>query len=93
MDTEYVPGGVEQEVDSVAVESPEPVMEGGLKLALTPGGNPVALNVMLPPNPFSAIAVALKLELVPAKPVLEPGVTDIVKFDDDPAGAAKTWNW
>ena len=92
IDTVYVPGGVEHEVDMVAVDKPEPLTEGGSKLAETPGGNPDALSAMFPPNPFSDIAVAWKLELVPGTPLFEAGVTDIEKSADDPASEAKTWN-
>jgi hypothetical protein len=46
-------------VDTVRVEEPEPVTEAGLKLALAPVGNPLALKVTVSPDPFTALAVAV----------------------------------
>jgi hypothetical protein len=46
-------------VVTVIVEFPEPFTEVGLKLALAPDGRPDALKVMVPANPFTALAVAV----------------------------------
>src|SRR5579859_117337 len=47
----YVPAGVELEVDTFSVEEPEPpLMEAGVKLAVTPAGEPLtaALKFTVP---------------------------------------------
>lgn len=54
-----VPVGVEVLVVTVIVEEPEPATEGGLKLALAPAGNPLALRVTVPVNPPEAVTVAV----------------------------------
>jgi hypothetical protein len=54
-----LPGGVDVDVVTVIVEFPEPFTEVGLKLALAPDGRPDALKVMVPANPFTALAVAV----------------------------------
>jgi hypothetical protein len=41
------------------VEDPEPVTEGGLKLAPAPAGNPLALKVTVPLNPPDGVTVAV----------------------------------
>jgi hypothetical protein len=57
MVTVYVPAGVEDDVDILTVELPDPVTDVGLKLAVAPVGNPLALNATLPLNPFEAVIV------------------------------------
>ena len=41
------------------VDEPEPATEVGLKLALAPAGNPLALNATVPLNPPDPVAVAV----------------------------------
>jgi hypothetical protein len=48
-----VPAGVLPVVVTVNVELPVPVTVPGVKLAVAPVGNPLALNVTIPANPFS----------------------------------------
>ena len=55
--TVYMPAGVEEEVDMLTVEVPDPVTDVGLKLAVAPVGNPLALSATLPLNPSSAVIV------------------------------------
>ena len=43
----------------VIVEDPEVVTVAGLKLAVTPDGSPVALNVTVPVNPLVGVTVAM----------------------------------
>jgi hypothetical protein len=57
MVTVYVPAGVEDDVDILTVELPDPVTDVGLKLAVAPVGNPLALSATLPLNPFEAVIV------------------------------------
>jgi len=59
MVTVELPAGVVDEVDNVTVDVPEAVIEVGLKPAVTPLGNPLALNVTVPVNPFCALTVAV----------------------------------
>jgi hypothetical protein len=53
----YVPAGVLLAVVTARDEVPEPVTEVGVKLPLAPLGNPLALSVTLPVNPFNAPTV------------------------------------
>jgi hypothetical protein len=46
-----VPTGVELRVLTVTVEVPDPITVAGLKVAVAPVGNPVALRVTVPENP------------------------------------------
>ena len=49
--TGKLPPGVVKPVETVRVVIPEPVTVVGLKLALTPAGNPLVLKLTVPPNP------------------------------------------
>ena len=51
MVTGYEPDAVEDVVDTVMVELPDPLTEVGLKVAVAPVGNPLALKVTVPLNP------------------------------------------
>jgi hypothetical protein len=53
------PVGVVLSVVTVMVEEPEVVTDGGLKLAVAPEGNPLALKVTVPVKPCSAATVAV----------------------------------
>ena len=55
--TVEVPAGVPAEVLSVSVVDPEPVMVGGLKVAVTPDGKPDAPKLTTPVNPFNGVTV------------------------------------
>ena len=57
--TVYVPGGVEEEVVTFAVEVPDVLTVAGLKPAEAPVGNPLAPRVTVPVNPFRAPIVAV----------------------------------
>ena len=57
MVTGYVPAGVEDDVDILTVEVPDPVTDVGLNVAVAPMGNPLALSASLPLNPFNAVIV------------------------------------
>jgi hypothetical protein len=48
-------------VVTVIVEEPELVLEVGLKLAAAPAGSPLALKLTVPPNPLTALTVAVKV--------------------------------
>ena len=52
MVTVEVPCGVVDDVVTLIVDVPEPATDVGLKLALAPLGNPVAVNATLPLKPF-----------------------------------------
>ena len=49
-----LPAGVVPVVVIVSVELPEPITDAGLKAAVAPVGNPLALRFAVPANPFSA---------------------------------------
>ncbi len=52
-----LPVGVVPAVVTVIVVDPEPVTDGGLKVALAPAGNPVALKLVVPVNPPDGVTV------------------------------------
>jgi hypothetical protein len=53
--TGYVPAGVAEVVDMLNVELPV----AGLKLGVAPVGNPLALQLTVPLNPFSGVTVVV----------------------------------
>jgi hypothetical protein len=57
--TVEVPTGVLPVVVTVSVELPDPVTVAGEKPAVAPVGNPLALSVTTPANPFSDPIVAV----------------------------------
>ena len=57
MVTVYMPAGVEDDVDTLTVEVPDPVTDVGLNVAVAPVGNPLALSATLPLNPLKAVTV------------------------------------
>ena len=63
------------------VELPEPATEVGLKLAVTPRGNPLRLRLTVPVKPFTAVMVVVyEVEFVPPSvTVCELGVAAMVK--------------
>lgn len=67
-------------VEMLSVELPEVVIEAGLKLAVMPLGNPLAVNETLPLNPLSVPMLTVKLVLLPATIACEVGVDVIEKF-------------
>src|SRR5580704_14151002 len=77
-----VPAGVALVVETVKVEVPDPVIEVGLKLAVTPAGEPrmFADRVTVPANPFPAFN---EIVAVPGAPpgvrLRELGIADRVK--------------
>jgi hypothetical protein len=54
-----VPTGVVPAVVTVSVEVPLPLIVAGEKLAVAPVGNPLALRVTVPVNPFNAPIVTV----------------------------------
>ena len=55
----YVPVGVVALVVTVMVDEPEVVTDAGLKLALAPAGNPLALKLTVPVKPPDGVTVAV----------------------------------
>jgi hypothetical protein len=74
-----VPTGVLPVVVTVNVEFPVPVTVAGEKLAVAPVGNPLALSVTTPVNPFNAPMLAVYVVALPTFTVCVPGLADIVK--------------
>lgn len=56
---EYVPAGVEADVDTVIVVDPEATTEAGLKDAEAPAGRPVTLKATVPVKPDAGVTVAV----------------------------------
>jgi hypothetical protein len=54
-----VPTGVEQPVEIVNVEEPDPLIDPELKLAVAPLGKPLTPRLTVPLNPFRAFTTAL----------------------------------
>src|SRR6267154_5133517 len=74
-----VPTGVLPVVVTVNVELPAPVTVAGEKLAVAPVGNPLALSVTTPVNPFKAAMLAVYVVALPTITVCVLGLADIVK--------------
>jgi hypothetical protein len=74
-----VPTGVLPVVVTVKVELPAPVTDVGEKLAVAPVGNPLALSVTTPVNPFNAAMLAVYVVALPTITVCVLGLADIVK--------------
>jgi hypothetical protein len=55
----YEPGGVEAPAETVIVEEPGPVIEGGAKEAVAPVGNPLTLSFVAPLKPLIALTVVV----------------------------------
>jgi hypothetical protein len=79
-----LPGGVAVVDVIVSVEDPD-VTDGGLKLAVTPDGSPLALKVTAPANPPDGLAVAVYVVPAPAVTVRVAGDTDSEKSAADTA--------
>jgi len=78
--TVEVPAGVLPLVVTVIVDVPDPVTVAGEKLAVVaPVGNPLALRVTTPANPFSAPIVAVYVVELPAITVCVFGLAETVK--------------
>ena len=69
-----VPAGELPMVVTVNVEFPAPTTVAGEKLAVAPVGNPLALNVTTPVNPFSAAMLAVYVVALPTVTVRVPGL-------------------
>lgn len=74
-----MPGGAETSLLIANCEVPGPVVEDGLKLAITPAGKPLALRSTVPENPFCVVIVAEYVVLDPACIDWLAGVTDKLK--------------
>ena len=57
----------------VSVVEPEPVTVVGLKLPVTPDGNPDVPKLTVPPKPLSAVTVTVYVVLAPSTTLAEPG--------------------
>lgn len=68
-------------LDTVSVKSdvPEPVMDAGLKLPVTPEGSPDEDNVTAESNPPVAVTVTTAYPLCPSLSEPEVGETEMVK--------------
>ena len=82
-----VAAGVVVPVVTVIVELPLAVIVVGLKLAEAPVGNPLALSVTVPVNPFRAPMVTVYVVELPAATVCEAGAAPMEKSG---TGAAVT---
>ena len=60
-----VPAGAVGAAVKVRVEVPAPVIEGGLKVAVTPGGNPLAVRVTAESNPAPTDSVTVEVPVLP----------------------------
>lgn len=83
-----VPAGVVVEVESVRVEEPDVAIKDGLKLAVAPAGNPVALRLTFPVKPPVAATVTVVVPLLPAVSVMAAGEADSEKFAEFGGGGS-----
>ena len=82
--TEYVPVGVEPLVCIVSVDEPDPPLtEVGLKLAVAPLGNPLALNPTVSVNPPEAATLTVYEVLDPTSTVWLDGSAEIEKSGEE----------
>ena len=54
-----VPIAAEEDVVTFKVDDPDPDIEAGVKLAVTPEGRPLTLRATLPVNPLVGVIVAV----------------------------------
>src|SRR5262249_62127770 len=73
------PAGVLPTVVTVNVDFPAPVTVPGENLAVAPAGNPLALSVTAPVNPFNAPMLVVYVVALPTITVCVLGLPDIVK--------------
>ena|SRR5580765_6697049 len=83
-----LPVAVLAEVEIVRVEEPDVVIKDGLKLAVAPAGNPVALRLTLPVKPPVAVTVTVVVPLLPAVSVMAAGEADSEKFAEFGGGGS-----
>ena len=67
-------------LDAVKVSVLVPVVDVGLKLAVTPDGNPLAVSATVPLNPFSGDTVIVLLPVPPCATETLAGLADKEKF-------------
>lgn len=79
MVTENVHREVDEDVPTVSVELPEPVMDAGLKVALAPLGSPLTLSPTTSAKPPLGVTVILKEARPPALIFAELGDTESEK--------------
>ena len=76
-----VPVGVFLPVETVRVECPLPVTEGGLNMPVAFAGKPLTPKVTTPLNPFTAFTFAVYVVLAPLLTVCVEGDAERVKLD------------
>ncbi len=70
---------------NVTVDRPLPVMDGGLKEAVTPAGKPDADSPTVPVNPWDTLTTAVSIAVPPGTTVTVKGEVEIEK-----SGAPRT---
>lgn len=83
-----MPAVVVEAVASVNEDVPEPVIEVGLKVAVTPVGRPLAVSATAESNPPTTVLVIVELPLLPATTESDAGEADRLKVGDEDAGAS-----
>jgi len=66
-------------LETVKVNVLLPVVDAGLKLAVTPAGNPLAARATVPENPFTGATVIVLLPVAPCATDRVAGLADNVK--------------
>src|SRR5215467_5441786 len=77
--TVTVAGPVVAVLDAVKVRVLVPVVEAGLKLAVTPAGKPLAVRATVPAKPLIGVTVIVLLPLAPWATVRLAGLADSEK--------------
>jgi hypothetical protein len=70
----------------VRVVLPDPATVDGLKLAVMPGGTPLAVKLTLPVKPPVGVIVTMKLAELPCEMVCDEGNAEIEKSPPPPTG-------
>ena len=69
----------------LSVEAPEPVMDVGLKVPVTPVGRPLTVKATAESNPSATVEVTVELPLLPCR--METEVAERLKVGDVATGA------
>ena len=68
-----VPAGVEEDVVTVNVELPEPLIEAGLNVVVVPAGAPDTERAIVPLKPFHGVVLTSYVVVAPCVTVRECG--------------------
>lgn len=83
----YTPAAVVEATAMVIVDVPEPVIDVGLKLTVTPAGWPLAVNETVELKPSRAETAMVEVPVLPCSTETEAGAAERLKVGLDAVGA------